>query len=304
MKFIKRLKVRTWRWLFEELSFNQVLVMYIGRKALQAARSAVPTRWHITRWVAGILSRHEDEFVRELAELAEYKFLSEVPALDMICKELNLAFCKASGCLPVCRDNVCVGIAVCDPSQIEGQVLEALGQRAIYLVTVAAMQTALDYCEALQDSCVELSPQSLAEQDAAVFGDWPNIALLDDNNLFLGAAERVLASLGLCGRTYNSPSDLIEDIKGKRLLPSLVITDLNMPEMSGFDVAQSLIAEGFKSQNIVIASADDSIATEVMVLKLGLGGLIRKAGGVPLFSAYLERFLVQNGFSNSVAIAQ
>jgi hypothetical protein len=40
------------------------------------------------------------------------------------------------------------------------------------------------------------------------------------------------------------------------------------------------------------------------VLKLGLGGLIRKAGGVPLFSAYLERFLLQNGFIESIRVVK
>jgi hypothetical protein len=112
--------------LFEELSFNQILAMYIGRKSLSAARSALPAPWHITRWVAGMLARHEDKLVPEIAELAGYRFLVEVPALDVVAAELNLDFCKSIACLPVHKDNKCLGIAVCDPSLLESRILRDL----------------------------------------------------------------------------------------------------------------------------------------------------------------------------------
>jgi CheY-like chemotaxis protein len=113
---------------------------------------------------------------------------------------------------------------------------------------VAAMQRALEYCENIQLICVTPQAQeSVADKSLAV-EKTPHIMLLDDNSLFLTAAERVLDGLGLCGRRYTKPDELIEDVRGKRVLPSLIITDLNMPEMSGFDVAQSLMAAELRAR--------------------------------------------------------
>ena len=74
------------------------------------------------------------------------------------------------------------------------------------------------------------------------------VILVDDSKTILATAEMALEELQGSGsvtlKTYQNPAELLELLTGGSEDFDLLISDINMPQMNGLDLAQTLKADG------------------------------------------------------------
>ena len=91
----------------------------------------------------------------------------------------------------------------------------------------------------------------------------PLISIVDDDDLFRAAIEKLVKSLGLAARTFSSAESYLESswVKTTRCL----IADIQMPNMSGLDLQEHLSHLGFDIPIIfVTAYPDEATRTRAM----------------------------------------
>lgn len=72
-----------------------------------------------------------------------------------------------------------------------------------------------------------------------------NILIVDDSKAMRAIVMRAVKAAGLADASYKEASNGAEALAAIRTAqPDLVLTDWNMPEMSGFELIQALRAEG------------------------------------------------------------
>src|SRR3954447_9360942 len=101
------------------------------------------------------------------------------------------------------------------------------------------------------------------------------VMIVDDHRSFRHAARRVLESAGfeIVGEAADGAAAL-EAIP--RLRPDIVLLDVQMPDIDGFEVAAQLITRGDAPQ-IVMTSSRDAADFGSLVAKSGARGFIQKA---------------------------
>jgi len=72
-----------------------------------------------------------------------------------------------------------------------------------------------------------------------------NILIVDDSKAMRGIVMRAVKAAGFADATYREAGNGAEALAAIRAQkPDLVLTDWNMPEMSGFELVQAVRAEG------------------------------------------------------------
>lgn len=103
-----------------------------------------------------------------------------------------------------------------------------------------------------------------------------NILLVDDSRAFLKAMQRFLGTLP-CVRIIGLAQDGYSALeKAEKLRPDLVLLDIAMPSMSGFEVAEALNTRP-RPPRIVFLSLHDNTAYRAMASTHGAVDLICKA---------------------------
>jgi len=102
------------------------------------------------------------------------------------------------------------------------------------------------------------------------------IALVDDHVLLRDSLATVIDSFGDCKVTILAKhgKELIEELKTNPL-PNLIILDLNMPEMAGFDTAQWLRTK-YPDIPVLILTMYDSEYMLIKLLQMGARGFLKK----------------------------
>jgi FixJ family two-component response regulator len=101
----------------------------------------------------------------------------------------------------------------------------------------------------------------------------PVISIVDDDESVREATEFLVRSLGYSAATYSSAEEYLSS--GSVDDCSCLITDLRMPGMSGADLQDVLIADGYRTPVIFIsASLDEQV--RVRVLDAGAYGFLHK----------------------------
>ena len=106
------------------------------------------------------------------------------------------------------------------------------------------------------------------------------IILVDDSSTVLMTAEMALESLIANGdielKLYENPEKLLEEIQNG-LNYDLLITDINMPEMSGFDLARALKnLDSVKAKPIIALTTENSPQMKAEGKEVGLVGWLTK----------------------------
>ena len=106
------------------------------------------------------------------------------------------------------------------------------------------------------------------------------IILVDDSSTVLMTAQMALENLVNSGdielTVYENPEIVLEDVKGG-LVYDLCITDINMPQMSGFDLASALKqVSSVKSKPIIALTTENSPAMKAKGKSIGLVGWLTK----------------------------
>ena len=99
------------------------------------------------------------------------------------------------------------------------------------------------------------------------------IAVIDDDRFVRDALEDLIASLGHPVRTFQSADEFVSS--GEFVQASSLITDLQMPGMSGLDLQQHLLAKG-NSTPVIFLTAFPEQRTRALALSHGAMGFLEK----------------------------
>jgi len=102
------------------------------------------------------------------------------------------------------------------------------------------------------------------------------ILVVDDDRMSLKMAERVFRKAGVEGTYLNSGKEITEYL-GNEALPDLILLDVHMPDINGFDILEKLKAEPrYKDVPVVFLTGDEDVKTETAGLNAGAADFIRK----------------------------
>jgi FixJ family two-component response regulator len=114
------------------------------------------------------------------------------------------------------------------------------------------------------------------------------IAIVDDDDTVREALGMLVRSLGHSASTFGSAEDFL---KSERVCDtSCIITDLQMPGLSGLDLQDLLITEGHRIPIIVITGHPDDNA-RARAMKAGAVGFLRKPHDAPHLIGCIEKAL-------------
>jgi FixJ family two-component response regulator len=103
--------------------------------------------------------------------------------------------------------------------------------------------------------------------------DIPVISIIDDDELVRDAVKGLVRSLGYTAAEHASAEDYLRS--NEHGTSSCLITDIQMPGMSGADLQAQLIAEGNLTP-IIFMTAFDNENIRARVLKAGAFGYLKK----------------------------
>ncbi|MDF1554191.1 MAG: response regulator [Deferrisomatales bacterium] len=133
----------------------------------------------------------------------------------------------------------------------------------------------------LLDQCLEAEAESQDLLRVLVVDDDENIVLL---------GSHVVSGLGMIPLVaFDGPEAIT---KAKQLRPDLVLLDINMPQMDGFEVIKRLKADTTTSMvPIIVFSARQSEEDKVRALKLGADDYVTKPFNILELGARIDRLL-------------
>ncbi len=94
----------------------------------------------------------------------------------------------------------------------------------------------------------------------------PRIAVVDDDPFVLRGLGRLLRSAGFDVDTYASGAAFLNCCGDDE--PDCVVLDLNMPQITGFEVQAQLANRG-QSTPVIVITGDDNPEAELRALRLG-----------------------------------
>jgi two-component system chemotaxis response regulator CheY len=110
------------------------------------------------------------------------------------------------------------------------------------------------------------------------------VVFVDDSATALSSSKIATTSMPINIKQYQNPIKAIEDIKNKCIEPDLIITDLYMPDIDGFEFLKILRSlESTKTTPVMMLTTEDRDSTKVEGKELGLTGWLTK----PFTSAQL-----------------
>ena len=118
--------------------------------------------------------------------------------------------------------------------------------------------------------------------------DAPVISIVDDDELVRDAVKSLVRSLGYAAAAHASAEDYLRS--NERGTSSCLITDIQMPGMSGADLQAQLIAEG-NFTPIIFMTAFDNEKIRARVLEAGAVGYLTKPFDENLLVRCLEKAL-------------
>jgi FixJ family two-component response regulator len=101
----------------------------------------------------------------------------------------------------------------------------------------------------------------------------PTISIIDDDESVREATKSLVRSLGYAAATFSSAGEYLRS--DSIWQSSCLITDLQMPEMSGVELQRRLIADG-NDTPIIFMTADSDEKTCSRALNAGAVGFLRK----------------------------
>ncbi|MHB8767350.1 MAG: response regulator [Deferrisomatales bacterium] len=121
-------------------------------------------------------------------------------------------------------------------------------------------------------------------------GDIPRILVVDDDQNMVLLGSHIVSSMGMIPLVAFDGPQAIE--KARRLTPDLILLDINMPIMDGFDVIRALKADTATSLvPIIVFSARKREEDKVRALQLGADDYVTKPFSITELGARIDRLL-------------
>ncbi|MBB5020831.1 response regulator [Desulfurispira natronophila] len=107
------------------------------------------------------------------------------------------------------------------------------------------------------------------------------VILVDDSRTILASAELAVEELVDAGQidfiTYSNPQQLLDDLFADNINYDLLISDINMPQVSGLEVSAKLKQDPrFKSKPILILTTESSAQMKEKGKAIGVTGWMVK----------------------------
>ena len=116
------------------------------------------------------------------------------------------------------------------------------------------------------------------------------IFIVDDNDTNLMAAKTALDGIY---KTYALPSAEKMFKLAEKIMPDLILLDINMPEMDGFQAMEVLKAsDRLKSVPVIFLTAKDDPAAENRGMEMGAVDYINKPFSRPVLLERIEKHLI------------
>ena len=170
---------------------------------------------------------------------------------------------------------------------------------------VAAHQGAITVDSALgQGSTFHMYFPLLDSQDPAAASGWgalphlqrqgqgQHVLYLDDDEVMVLLVERLLRRLGYRVSCYQDPREAVAAVRSQSQTFDLVVSDFNMPEFSGLDVARELTAIR-PDLPVVISSGFLTEEQRAKLLRAGVRDVIQKENTLEDLGPLVNRFILR-----------
>jgi PAS domain S-box-containing protein len=131
-----------------------------------------------------------------------------------------------------------------------------------------------------------------AALDQAVHGQGQRVMYIDDDEVMLLMVSQLLERLGYLGTCLSDPATALATVRAHPGAFDIVVTDYNMPPMTGLEVALALRASA-ADLPVVISSGFISDELRLAAAELGVVELMRKENTLEELGALLGRVLAQ-----------
>src|SRR5262249_29255801 len=112
-----------------------------------------------------------------------------------------------------------------------------------------------------------------------------SVAIVDDEESVRTSLRRLCLALGLDATVFASGPELLEYLDAGSPMPSCLLLDAHMPDMTGLEVQQLLNQRG-KRFPVLVYTADDAPEAQARYLAAGAADYLRKPlGSDELFAA-------------------
>jgi len=130
-----------------------------------------------------------------------------------------------------------------------------------------------------------------------------NIVIVDDHLLFAESLENLINTFSDFHVLFNANNGkhLQQKLKNKNELPSIILLDINMPVMDGFETMEWL-SENYPDIKVLALSMDDEEATVLKILRKGANGYLLKDIHPDKLKVALEEVL-EKGYYHSEMVA-
>lgn len=144
-----------------------------------------------------------------------------------------------------------------------------------YLVKKAHPDVKAVFSKLLADSGYDDLAAKIAPEDATGSKGKIKVFAVDDSRMILNIYRTVLHNLGCESLLFEFPASAIEAVEKEK--PDIILTDLNMPDITGVDLARLLRKKYSKEQlPIVMVTTQDESRDYGDALKEGINEIIKK----------------------------
>lgn len=124
------------------------------------------------------------------------------------------------------------------------------------------------------------------------------VLIVEDNSAFAHVLERFLKRQQIVCVFAQNGKEALERILNVELAPDLVICDVHMPEMDGFEFLQKVrnVAK-HKDLPLVMLTSDGDVEVEIRLLTEGADAFVEKSDDPRILCAHVQRLLSKKGAS-------
>ena len=117
-----------------------------------------------------------------------------------------------------------------------------------------------------------------------------SVMLIDDSSMMLKAFEGMLSVLDVDILSYSNPREAIDSFSKR--VPSIVITDLEMPELTGLEIIEKIRnQQAWKKIPIIVLTSHDEDKNIISCLQAGANDYLIKRSNPEVFLVKIQNFL-------------